>query len=243
MNSRQSHFGPAHAEPAGAEPAHVAPASQQPGVAEPPARRAYRSTLRAEQAGETRRRLLTAAGACFAERGYAGTSLKAIADRAGVSVETVQLNGPKSDILLAAYEQQFIGEEGRRSLLERDVVQHLLELTEPTAMVAGIVDFLASANAQSAALAAAFEAAALSDPKIDEVLRGLGKRARNDARAATRLIASRGGVSSGRPLDEVGDELWFVMRPPHYLALVEHAGWTFEQYRGWLARSAEALLL
>src|SRR6478752_5270875 len=176
MNSRQSHFGPADAEPAQAEPA-----SRQPAIAEPPARRAYRSTLRAEQAGVTRRRLLTAAGACFAERGYAGTSLKAIADRAGVSVETVQLNGPKSDLLLAAYEQQFIGEEGQRSLLERDVVQHLLELTEPTAMVAGIVDFLASANAQSAALAAAFEAAALSDPKIDEVLRGLGKRARNDA--------------------------------------------------------------
>ena len=169
--------------------------------------------------------------------------MKAIAERAGVSVETVQLNGPKSDLLLASYEQLFIGEEGRRSLLERDSVQPILELTDPPAMVAGMVDFLATANAQSAALAAAFEAAALSDPKIDDVLRELGQRARADARAATRLVAARGGVSSGRPLDEVGDELWFVMRPPHYLALVGQAGWTFEQYRDWLARSAAALLL
>ena len=128
--------------------------SRQP-ISEPAARRVYRSTLRAEQAGETRRRLLTAAGSCFAERGYAGTSLKAIAQRAGVSVETVQLNGPKSELLLAAYEQLFIGEEGRRSLLERESVQPLLEMTDPPTMIAGMVDFLASANAQSAALAAA----------------------------------------------------------------------------------------
>src|SRR6476646_1350681 len=121
-----------------------------------PARRAYRSTLRAEQAGETRRRLLAAAGACFAERGYAGTPLKAIAERAGVSVETVQLNGPKADLLLGAYEQLFAGEEGRLSLLEREAVRPILELADPAALVAAMVDFLASANAQSAALAAAF---------------------------------------------------------------------------------------
>ena len=216
--------------------------SGQP-ISEPAARRVYRSTLRAEQAGETRRRLLTAAGSCFAERGYAGTSLKAIAQRAGVSVETVQLNGPKSELLLAAYEQLFIGEEGRRSLLGRESVQPLLEMTDPPTMIAGMVDFLASANAQSAALAAAFEAAALSDPTIDEVLKGLGERARADARSATRLVADRGGVTSGRPLDEVADELWFLMRPPHYLTLIRQAGWTFEQYHAWLTRSATALLL
>jgi AcrR family transcriptional regulator len=216
--------------------------SRQP-ISEPAARRVYRSRLRAEQAGETRRRLLTAAGACFAERGYAGTSLKAIAERAGVSVETVQLNGPKADLLLAAYEQSFVGEEGRRSLLERDSVQPILELTDPSEMIAGMVDFLASANATSAALAAAFEAAALSDPKIDEVLKGLTERAREDARAATRLVAARGGVSSGRSLDEVGDELWFLARPPHYLTLVQQAGWSFEHYHAWLSRSVRSLLL
>jgi AcrR family transcriptional regulator len=216
--------------------------SDQP-ISEPAARRGYRSALRAEQASQTRRRLLEAAGTCFAERGYAGTSLRAIAERAGVSVETVQLNGPKSDLLLASYEQLFIGEEGSRSLLERDSVQAILDLTDPAAIVTGMADFLASANAQSAALAAAFEAAALSDPKIDVVLRELGDRARADARAATSLLKARGGVPSGRPIDEVGDELWFIARPPHYLALVEHAGWTFEQYRAWLTRSAQALLL
>ena len=106
-----------------------------------------------------------------------------------------------------------------------------------------MVDFMAVANGQSAALAAAFEAAALSDRRIAEELAGLGGRARADARAATAMVAARGGVSSGRPLDEVGDELWFVMRPPHYLQLVHEAGWTPARYRDWLLRSTRALLL
>jgi len=57
------------------------------------------------------------------------------------------------------------------------------------------------------------------------VLNGLGERARSDARAATSVVAALGGVSSGRPVEQVGDELWFVMKPTHYLAWRE-AGWT-----------------
>ncbi|MET0865477.1 MAG: TetR/AcrR family transcriptional regulator [Nakamurella sp.] len=210
---------------------------------QPPGRRAYRSPLRSEQATATRRRLLTAAAECFAANGYAGTSLRAIAERAGVSVETVQLNGPKADLLMAAYEQLFAGEEGRQSLLERDVVRPILQLTDPGEFVHAVVGFMAAANEQSAALAAAFEAAALSDPKIDQELRNLGARARADARTAAALARKIGGVSSGRSIDEIGDELWFVMRPPHFLHLSRILGWTTEQYQAWLLRAVEALLL
>jgi AcrR family transcriptional regulator len=52
-------------------------------------RRAYRSVLRAEQAEQTRRRILDAAGRLFIERGYAGTAITAVAQAAGVVPETV----------------------------------------------------------------------------------------------------------------------------------------------------------
>lgn len=45
--------------------------------------RSYNSTLRAEQAANTRQRILDAAAACFARSGYAGTSLADIASEAG----------------------------------------------------------------------------------------------------------------------------------------------------------------
>ncbi|MET0966502.1 MAG: TetR/AcrR family transcriptional regulator [Nakamurella sp.] len=206
-------------------------------------RRAYRSPLRSEQATATRRRLLTAAGECFAGNGYAGTSLRAIAERAGVSVETVQLNGPKADLLLAAFEQQFVGREGRESLLESDAVKPLLQLSDPAQFVQAMVGFMAGANMHSAALATAFEAAAMSDPKIAQALRELGGRARADARDAVAFAKSIGGVTSGRSIDEVGDELWFVMRPPHFLQLSQILGWTAERYQAWLLRAVQELLL
>src|SRR4029079_19793168 len=52
-------------------------------------RRAYRSDRRREQAQETRRRMLKAAGKLLAERGYAGTTIAAVAAEAGVAAETV----------------------------------------------------------------------------------------------------------------------------------------------------------
>ena len=58
--------------------------------------RGYVSRLRAQQAADTRDRVVRAAADLFAERGYAGTTLPEIGRRAGVSTETVQDHGPRS---------------------------------------------------------------------------------------------------------------------------------------------------
>lgn len=58
---------------------------------------------RQEQKAETRAAVLTAARALFAERGFEGTTLKAVAERAGVAVGTLFVHVPdKSALLLAA---------------------------------------------------------------------------------------------------------------------------------------------
>lgn len=63
-------------------------------------KRPYRSERRREQARQTRARILDAAGVLFVKGGFAGTSVAAIAGRAGVSAETVyQAFGSKSALL------------------------------------------------------------------------------------------------------------------------------------------------
>lgn len=57
-------------------------------------RRSYRLGRRAEAADETRRRIVEATASLHAERGIAGTSMKDIAERAGVSVGTVYHHFP-----------------------------------------------------------------------------------------------------------------------------------------------------
>ena len=55
----------------------------------PAKKSAYRSQLRAEQAAATRELVLDAATRLFVERGYAATSIAAIAEAAGVGRSTV----------------------------------------------------------------------------------------------------------------------------------------------------------
>src|SRR5262245_62208584 len=63
-------------------------------------RRPYRSRLRADQAQQTRRRVLESALQLFVDRGYAGTTVAAVADHAGVSPETIYLSlGGKRGLL------------------------------------------------------------------------------------------------------------------------------------------------
>jgi TetR/AcrR family transcriptional regulator of autoinduction and epiphytic fitness len=62
----------------------------------------YHSARRRQQAEETRRAILDSAGRLFVERGYAGTSVEAIAREAGVAVQTVYASvGGKQSVLRA----------------------------------------------------------------------------------------------------------------------------------------------
>ena len=66
----------------------------------------YRSPLRKERAADTRRRIAAAALELFTEHGFGGTTVAAIAERAGVSAQTVYATfGSKGAILRALLAQ------------------------------------------------------------------------------------------------------------------------------------------
>lgn len=68
--------------------------------------RSYRSPLRNRRARETRRRILAAAQQLILERGYGSTTMRDIADTAGVAIQTIYSSvGTKQDILTAFIDQ------------------------------------------------------------------------------------------------------------------------------------------
>ena len=92
------------------------PKARPTAVTEPQPPRARRVS-RQREAGEatrreTRRRLLTAAKAEFAERGYAAATVIRIAERADVSVQTLYSNwGNKRNLLRAVMESSVTGDD------------------------------------------------------------------------------------------------------------------------------------
>jgi AcrR family transcriptional regulator len=76
-------------------------------------RRAYSSPVREEQMENTRRRAIAAAQKLFVARGYAGTTVAAVADEAGVSPETIYASlGGKRGLLEGVIETAIMGPEG-----------------------------------------------------------------------------------------------------------------------------------
>src|SRR6266567_3496831 len=80
----------------------------------------YRSPLRARQAADTRAGVLAAASRLFSERGWAGTTLAAIAAEAGTAVETVYSGfASKRGVLLAAIDVAIAGDDDPRPVESR----------------------------------------------------------------------------------------------------------------------------
>ena len=73
--------------------------------------RPYRSTLREDSARRTRRLITDAARRLFLERGYAETSMVAVARAAGVSGQTVyNVFGGKAGLLKHVYDVTLVGD-------------------------------------------------------------------------------------------------------------------------------------
>ena len=80
----------------------------------------YNSPLRARQAAATRRSILDAALQLFGERGWAATTLPAIAAEAGVSVDTIYaVFGTKSALLMDVVHLAIVGDDDEAEMSER----------------------------------------------------------------------------------------------------------------------------
>src|SRR3954467_10409805 len=102
------------------------------------AKRAYDSSRRTRQAAQTRDEVLRAGTACFAETGWAGTTLADIAQAAGVSVETIYKGfGSKKGLLRAAMEVGVVGDAEPIPYAERPEFRALGEGSREERIVRG----------------------------------------------------------------------------------------------------------
>src|SRR3954470_10554043 len=106
-------------------------------------KRVYRSALRAEQAHRTRAAVLDAATRCFLEKGYAATTMKDVAARAGVSVQTVFGQGTKAALLLACVDRAVVGDDEESPLAQRELFVRPIEARDRAGKLAALRDLAA----------------------------------------------------------------------------------------------------
>lgn len=204
--------------------------------------RRYSSPLREEASAHTRRRILDAAGTLFARDGYAGTTMPAIAREAGVSPQSVHLAGPKSALLMGAFELALAGDEGKHPLYERPALAAILELPPAEALPA-YVRFLAEANARTADISHALTVAAETDADVAALVADLHERRHRDIGMAITWLGQRGLLHGDVDPDERTEVLTYLVAPETYRFFARERGWTDERYERWLSGAIERLVL
>ena len=198
-----------------------------------------RPSLRAEQAAVTRRRIAAAARLLFVRDGYGATTLQAIADGAGVAVQTVYaVYGSKPRIL--------------REL--RDAIVSLPEADErfrEAVAAATTGDPGAALDTFARSIRIRWEVGAdivlvnREAKSTDIELRAEGNVPYERRRVGMRVLvdAIGPGLRPGLRPDDAIAALDALTLPDVYVEVVRGLGWSADAYEAWLARSLRRLLL
>ena len=198
--------------------------------------RTYRSQLRQQQAEQTRSRVVAAAAELFAADGYARTTLAKIAAAAGVSAETVQGQGPKAALLIAAAEFVGVGVSDEENILNLDVGRQLIAIDDPREALDFVVSVVTDVHTRTAKLAPALFGGANSDPELDRYLDDFIAGINGQVRRVLDIFRDRGWLRDDVSFDELVETAAVVCSVETYLRITQRDGWRAEAYRAWCRR-------
>jgi AcrR family transcriptional regulator len=208
-------------------------------------RRPYRSTVRAEAAHRTRSTILAAAHDQFVARGYAGTSMRSIAQDAGVSVPSIeQIFGTKANLLKTVVDVTRAGDDQPIPMLERAPAQAALATTTVANFLRLVTTEIAVVSRRVSGIFAVVEQAAASDEQIARLASELDAQRHVVASWILDALNRRGGrLRPGLSVDQAIDTVWLLMDPTVYRRLAHSRRWTTEIFAQWLFDAITRLVL
>ncbi|MEP6650323.1 MAG: TetR/AcrR family transcriptional regulator [Lapillicoccus sp.] len=205
--------------------------------------RPYRSPTRTHQARRTRARIVAAANGLLVEHGYPATTMRAVAQAAGVAVPTVELLfGTKPRLLQAVIDVAIAGDDEPVGVLDRHWAATARQAATARELLEVTAGVLRAAQERSASVVlAAYEAAA-----VDREIAGLVADQEQHRAVTARWVVD--GVATRTPLrpeltpEEATESVWLLMDPAIFVRLVRRRGWPPERYQTWWAASVLHLL-
>ncbi|HEX6348299.1 MAG TPA: TetR/AcrR family transcriptional regulator [Candidatus Dormibacteraeota bacterium] len=214
----------------------MAPAPQ------PVKRRRYDSSGRQELALTRRGRILDSAQSRFLRDGYGPTTVSAIADDCGLSVDTIYKSfGGKPGLIRAIYARALRGAGPVPAERRSDELQETEP--DPRRIIRGWGDFVTEIMPLGAPIVLLVRDAASNDPELRGLLQEMdADRLRRMTENAARLAAA-GHLRSGLSVAEAADVLWTYSAPELYELLVIRRGMPLQRFAGFVADAMVAALL
>jgi len=213
-------------------------------VANVKARRPYDSTLRKEQARQTRAGILDVAEKLFADRGYAHTSVEAIAAAAGVATDTVYATfRNKAGVLHALFDLRVGGDEAPVEVIEREGPQAVRRERRQKRQLAGFAEGVTEILERSKPVDDIMRGAAAVDPDIAALRARMHEGRYDNIRTFVAWLAANGPLRDGLNVEDAAAIVWAVASPEVHGLLRVGRGWTPERYREWLNTTLSRTLL
>src|SRR5499427_4319927 len=207
-----------------------------------PVKRRYDATRRRQAAARTRAAILDAARELFTERGYTATPMTAIAERAGVALDTVYASvGRKPDLARLLIETAISGTGKAIPAEQRDYVKAVQAAADADTKIAIYAEAVTAIAPRLALVHSIIVQAAPAEPELAALWAEIAARRAANMR---RFVADLATVTPLR-LDpgQAADIVWATNAAETYQLLVAQRGWTPKQYQAFLTDTWTRLLL
>ena len=204
--------------------------------------RSYDARGRMEQAQRNRENIIEVARRAFLERGYAATTINAIAQEAGVSIETIYKSfGGKAGLVRAIYERGLAG-RGDTPAPERSDAMSARE-ADPRAILRHWGALTAEVSPLVSPILQLVRSAATTDPELAELLSESDAQRLTRMRRNARVLVDRRFLRKGVTAERAAEILWAYTSPELYDLFVMRRGWTPQRFGEFVASALTAALL
>ena len=194
--------------------------------------------MRERQAELTRNEILGAARRLFAERGFTRTSVRDIAQAAGVSAQTVYDSIGSKQAVVARLNDLIDTEAGIAAIV--GAVAESKDAQQVAAMPAKITRSILE---HCADIVHALVTGAAAEPELQTVLEEGHRRHVDGARTVVRMLTDLGAISTRIDARSAAETLAAVSDFRFALLLRESYGWSLDHVETWMADASRDLLL
>ena len=197
-------------------------------------------TLRDRQAEHARWLIVRAAIDLFVERGYVGTTMDDIAERAAVARRTIYNQfGSKAALLIAAINDRAVGSEERSQDSDQEAVR---QLDRPDQIIRAFIRaHVGVARRSLPILEVTYEAAAVDEEVAHEYDRNEETRYEMQ-QLLIQILSEKGLLRTDVSIDYLKRGFWLLAGPSMLIAATR-AGWDIDTYARWLEDTVTGLLI
>ncbi|HEY8797852.1 MAG TPA: helix-turn-helix domain-containing protein [Candidatus Dormibacteraeota bacterium] len=207
-------------------------------------RRPYASALRIEQARQTRARMLDAAELVFADRGYASSTIEAIASEAGVAVDTVYAGfSSKRGLLSALMDVRVGGDDEPIDLLDRSGPQGVRRERNQKHQIYAFAKDITPIIERARPVDDIMRGAAAVDSEIAALRARIQEQRFLNIAKFVSWVTANGPLRGDMSEEAASAIVWSLTSPEMHRLLRVDRGWTMERYTEWLADTLTLTLL